>query len=263
VRNDFGLPAPYVAEQPGQHVGKQPAQRIFGQLGHYVAEQLVQRITEQPVQRVSGQPAQRVSEQPIQYAAERPVQHVTEHSVQHVSKQAVWYVAELSVQCVAEQPESPVSEQLAQRISQQSAQYDGEQPAQHVSEQPLAMLLALRVWRDRWRQWRSSVAVRGDIVTMLTMVLHFKGVGASLNIIAREVALEVAASSYRPLIAEHIPGVANVTADVLSRLHVPGSTYELPACLARAASRGPCKASLVVPRAIFPCRPALRQMGLL
>ena len=69
---------------------------------------------------------------------------------------------------------------------------------------------------------------------MLTMVLHFKGSGTSLHIIAREVALEVAASSYRPLVAEHIAGVANVTADALSRLHVPGGTYELPACLARA-----------------------------
>ncbi len=65
---------------------------------------------------------------------------------------------------------------------------------------------------------------------MLTMVLHIKGTSKSLNIIAREVALDVAAAAYRPLIAEHIAGVAKVTADALSRLHVPGGAYERPAC---------------------------------
>ena len=104
------------------------------------------------------------------------------------------------------------------------------------------MLIALRIWRDSWRQWRSSVAVRGDNVTMLTMVLHFKGTSTALNIIAREVALDVAASSYRPLIAEHIAGVANVTADALSRLHMPGNAYALPACLSEA------RLALVAPR---------------
>ena len=109
----------------------------------------------------------------------------------------------------------------------------GSPDSQQICE-ALAMLIALRVWRDSWRQWRSAVAVRGDNVTMLTMVLHFKGTSKSLNIIAREVALEVAASAYRPLIAEHIAGVANITADALSRLHVPGGSYERPACLAQA-----------------------------
>ena len=50
----------------------------------------------------------------------------------------------------------------------------GSPDRQQVCE-ALAMLIALRVWRDSWRQWRTSVAVRGDNVTMLTMVLHFKG----------------------------------------------------------------------------------------
>jgi hypothetical protein len=98
---------------------------------------------------------------------------------------------------------------------------------------------------------------------MLTMVLHFKRAGTSLNIIAREVALDVAASSYRPLVAEHIAGVANVSADALSRLHAPGGAHELPAFQpARPASRGPIAPPRVVPRACFPSRPALRHSGM-
>ena len=88
----------------------------------------------------------------------------------------------------------------------------------------LAMLVALWTWRARWQQWRSTVAVCGDNVTMLTMVLHFKGRSAALSTIARELALEVAEAAYRPMLAEHIPGVANVTADSLSRLHAPGGS---------------------------------------
>ena len=56
----------------------------------------------------------------------------------------------------------------------------------------LAMLIALRVWSARWRQLRTTVVVRGDNVTMLTMVLHLKGSSSGLNIIARELALELA-----------------------------------------------------------------------
>jgi hypothetical protein len=62
------------------------------------------------------------------------------------------------------------------------------------------MLIALRLWRSRWRQLRTTVVVRGDNVTMLTMVLHFKGSSYGLNIVAREVALELADASYRPLV---------------------------------------------------------------
>ena len=106
-----------------------------------------------------------------------------------------------------------------------------------------AMLIALRVWRDKWNHWRSSFSVRGDNVAMLTLLLHFKGSGAALNLIAREVALEIAAASYRPVIAEHIPGASNVLSDALSRAQMPGKVYPLPAV------------SAGVPRALVPARP--------
>ena len=96
----------------------------------------------------------------------------------------------------------------------------------------LTMLIALRIWAPEWQQFRSSVAVRGDNITMLSMLAHFKGSTPSLNLLAREVALDVANAAYRPVRAEHIPGVANTVADVLSRWHMPGSARALPECLA-------------------------------
>ena len=108
----------------------------------------------------------------------------------------------------------------------------GSPDSQQVLE-ALAMLVALRTWRARWQQWRSTVAIRGDNVTMLTMVLNFKGSSPALSLLARELALEVANAAYKPLLAEHIPGVANVTADGLSRLHAPGGKYQLPQELAK------------------------------
>ena len=53
------------------------------------------------------------------------------------------------------------------------------------------MLIALRVWRNKWRQLRSMVAVRGDSVTMLTMVVRLKCSSPALGIIARELAFDV------------------------------------------------------------------------
>ena len=42
-----------------------------------------------------------------------------------------------------------------------------------------------------------------------------------MGLIAREAALDVADGLYEPLVVEHIPGVANVLADVLSRRRDP------------------------------------------
>ena len=44
-------------------------------------------------------------------------------------------------------------------------------------------------------------------------------------------ALTLAAANFYPAIAEHIPGIANQITDELSRRHVPGRTFKLPALL--------------------------------
>jgi hypothetical protein len=106
------------------------------------------------------------------------------------------------------------------------------------------------------------VTVRGDNVTMLTMVLHFKGCSQGLAAIAREAALEVADAAYRPLCAEHIPGVANGIADALSRMHEPGATRALPACLRNARRVDAPARPRTWYRALGPPPARLRQWGL-
>ena len=53
----------------------------------------------------------------------------------------------------------------------------------------------------------------------------------TLAIIARELALDIAAASYSPDFMEHVPGIANVIADTLSRKHQPAKVYQLPLLL--------------------------------
>ena len=59
---------------------------------------------------------------------------------------------------------------------------------------------------------------------MLTLVVNMRPRSAQLQIIAQELAMEFCNFSFVPVIAEHIPGVANKLADELSRRHQPGTT---------------------------------------
>jgi hypothetical protein len=94
----------------------------------------------------------------------------------------------------------------------------------------LAALVALRLWKSRWKGQRIRLTVRGDSVAMLTLILKYKAPAKSraMGIIAREVALDVAESCYAPDVSEHIAGLSNKTADVLSRLEAPPKSGEDP-----------------------------------
>ena len=59
------------------------------------------------------------------------------------------------------------------------------------------------------------------------------GAAPPLGIIAREISLDVSDSAYAPDLGEHIPGIANKAADVLSRMHEPGRNAILPHDLPR------------------------------
>jgi len=98
----------------------------------------------------------------------------------------------------------------------------------------LAALVALRVWHTQWSQARAVLKVRSDSVAALTITLKLKTTGHGTGIVAREMALDVAYALYAPHISEHVPGVSNVTCDMLSRKFQPGATYVVPSALAAA-----------------------------
>jgi hypothetical protein len=108
----------------------------------------------------------------------------------------------------------------------------------------LASLVALRLWKGRWLYGRISLKVRGDNMTMLQLLVRLRPPTASrgLGLISREIALDIAEAAYSPDVSEHLPGIANLTADALSRKHEPGVCWSLPAALHR------------IPEAIVPDR---------
>jgi hypothetical protein len=99
----------------------------------------------------------------------------------------------------------------------------------------LGALLALRTWKLRWLHTRVNLRVRGDNITMLQLLVKLRPPSHSdgLGLIARELALDIAEAVYGPDVSEHIPGIANVTADTLSRRYEPGFEWTLPLSLAR------------------------------
>ena len=63
------------------------------------------------------------------------------------------------------------------------------------------------------------------------MVCKMQPGSESLGIIARELALDIADSVYSPQLVTHVPGVANLAADALSRMYQPDKRYKLPPIL--------------------------------
>ena len=94
----------------------------------------------------------------------------------------------------------------------------GDSKGQQVWES-LCALVALRGWSHHWKGKRVVLMVRGDSVAMLTLLLKMrpKADKVNLGLIARELALDVAEGVFEPVVGVHLPGVANVLADVLSR----------------------------------------------
>ena len=112
----------------------------------------------------------------------------------------------------------------------------GESSAQQAAE-ALGVLVALRPWAPLWKGKRVNLSVKMDSVSALTILLKCKSAGDAPSVVAREVALDMAGSIYIPNVMQHVPGVANVMADALSRWHDPGRERELPALLRGASLR--------------------------
>ena len=98
----------------------------------------------------------------------------------------------------------------------------------------LAALIAIRLWKHTWASGTSTLMVKGDSVTMLTLVVNMRPASASLALIGQELALDFASAAFAPIITQHIPGVANVLADKLSRRMQAGYDPKIPSQLSDA-----------------------------
>ena len=98
---------------------------------------------------------------------------------------------------------------------------------QHVWE-CLAVLVAMRLWKEHWHNQRVLLTVKTDNVTALTLIRKLRVKGKGEAIIAQELALDVASSAFEPDVCEHTPGVQNGLADELSRIYEPGKPRPIP-----------------------------------
>ena len=116
-------------------------------------------------------------------------------------------------------------------VSIEEASVLGQQIGKCESQQTfeaLAVLVALRTWAAHWIGTRSRLRIRSDSVSALVMLLKLKVSGKGPNLIAREIALDMAEAIYQPEVLEHVPGITNKICDQLSRLSQPGKEAEFP-----------------------------------
>ena len=105
-----------------------------------------------------------------------------------------------------------------------------ESKAQQAFE-ALSLLIALRLWLPRFPHNRVRVKVRGDNMAALSLLTKMQPKSQSLQVVARELALDIAMTSFTPDFVEHVAGISNTVADTLSRKTELGHSYRLPVIL--------------------------------
>ena len=94
------------------------------------------------------------------------------------------------------------------------------------------MLISLKIWKDIWSRYGVSLSFRGDNTGALSLLAALKGRSKAMNIIARELALEIGDGVFFPQTIAHLPGVSNGLADSLSRAFQPDKKmWSLPRIL--------------------------------
>ncbi|CAK0840195.1 unnamed protein product, partial [Prorocentrum cordatum] len=85
----------------------------------------------------------------------------------------------------------------------------GEAAGQQVWE-ALAMLVALRLWKQVWLQQGARLAATADSISTLALLLNFRAKTSSygLGVVCREMALEFGDRAYKPRVYVHLPGIA-------------------------------------------------------
>ena len=90
------------------------------------------------------------------------------------------------------------------------------------------------MWHHSWQKFQIQLVIRGDSVAMLTLLINMRPHTPQMRIISQELAPEMAHYSFVPMVAHHVPGVANTVADELSRWPQPGHVKKTPALVADA-----------------------------
>ena len=117
------------------------------------------------------------------------------------------------------------------KLDADTLQVVNEQSRAQQAFESLALLIILRMWLPGFAKHRVSVRVRGDNMAALAMLAKMQPKSRSLQIVARELALDLSQCSYSPDFIEHVPGISNGVADALSRMAEVNSSFQLPTML--------------------------------
>ena len=128
-------------------------------------------------------------------------------------------------------PRAYLSDAISQKDAQRLHFELGSCKGQAAAE-ALAVLVALRAWAGVWISRRTAVHVKSDSEAALGALGKLSSPAPAVNCIAKEVALDIALSSYGVDVWSHISGEENKEADTLSRWYEPQAPQEMPAGLA-------------------------------
>ena len=92
----------------------------------------------------------------------------------------------------------------------------------------LAVLVALRIWANFFRDRRVRLRVRSDSSAALSLAIKMASTSPIMNGLGAEIALTLELYDLEELFTEHLPGKLNVRADILSRVWAPVGPGEIP-----------------------------------
>ena len=107
-------------------------------------------------------------------------------------------------------------------------------PAFQALVENIAILIGVRQWLPIWKSERVIVRIRSDSQAALGAWRKERSSNQAVNMVVREMALDLAEGRYKIDVKEHLPGRCNGWADALSRLSQPGGAATVPSALEHA-----------------------------
>ena len=95
----------------------------------------------------------------------------------------------------------------------------------------MALLIAVRMWASLWVKTRLAVCLRSDSMAAVGAWAKERSSNTAINMITRELCLDLAEGKFTVDRIEHLPGSLNTWADALSRQFQPGNTSVIPSAL--------------------------------
>ena len=101
----------------------------------------------------------------------------------------------------------------------------------------LSLLVSVVIWAPLLVQSKCQLRLRGDNISALTAAVKLKAASGMMRFLARELAFTFSRFAFEPDVVQHVPGIANTTADALSRCFCPSADYTLPVFLLQSVVR--------------------------